>query len=199
MHSIASPRRPPRVSLAPSPPAGRPASLSHRLPSRWDSSSDLLGSTLQTPLSHRLPPRWDSSSDLLESALQTPTAVRSKIREIFMPALSSTMTEGKIVSWIKSEGESAVVVGGGGSQLHHDRGSLPLDLFLRTIGFLNFFLFLLNGFLRFWLVLCFLDFGFVVGCGGGGGGGFWWFWWIPMVFCVSFFCCFVLHCSKHTM
>ncbi|XP_078444195.1 2-oxoacid dehydrogenases acyltransferase family protein [Wolffia australiana] len=34
-----------------------------------------------------------------------PLAVRSKIREIFMPALSSTMTEGKIVSWIKSEGE----------------------------------------------------------------------------------------------
>ncbi|VVB04075.1 unnamed protein product [Arabis nemorensis] len=31
--------------------------------------------------------------------------VRSKIREIFMPALSSTMTEGKIVSWIKTEGE----------------------------------------------------------------------------------------------
>ncbi|XP_018815040.1 dihydrolipoyllysine-residue acetyltransferase component 4 of pyruvate dehydrogenase complex, chloroplastic-like [Juglans regia] len=43
-------------------------------------------------------------------------SVRSKIREIFMPALSSTMTEGKIVSWIKSEGdrlskgESVVVV-----------------------------------------------------------------------------------------
>ncbi|KAK6931480.1 Peripheral subunit-binding domain [Dillenia turbinata] len=42
--------------------------------------------------------------------------VQSKIREIFMPALSSTMTEGKIVSWIKSEGdvlskgESVVVV-----------------------------------------------------------------------------------------
>ncbi|KAF4402629.1 hypothetical protein G4B88_012414 [Cannabis sativa] len=42
--------------------------------------------------------------------------VKSKIREIFMPALSSTMTEGKIVSWIKSEGdvlskgESVVVV-----------------------------------------------------------------------------------------
>ncbi|VFQ90586.1 unnamed protein product [Cuscuta campestris] len=31
--------------------------------------------------------------------------VKSKIREIFMPALSSTMTEGKIVSWIKSEGD----------------------------------------------------------------------------------------------
>eukprot|EP00252_Welwitschia_mirabilis_P008436 TRINITY_DN2026_c0_g1_i2.p1 TRINITY_DN2026_c0_g1~~TRINITY_DN2026_c0_g1_i2.p1 ORF type:complete len:485 (+),score=135.29 TRINITY_DN2026_c0_g1_i2:486-1940(+) len=40
----------------------------------------------------------------------------AKVREIFMPALSSTMTEGKIVSWMKSEGdkvskgESVVVV-----------------------------------------------------------------------------------------
>jgi pyruvate dehydrogenase E2 component (dihydrolipoamide acetyltransferase) len=33
---------------------------------------------------------------------ETPVA---KIREIFMPALSSTMTEGKIVSWLKSEGD----------------------------------------------------------------------------------------------
>ncbi|MED6221210.1 Lta2p [Stylosanthes scabra] len=46
----------------------------------------------------------------------TSFTVQSKIREIFMPALSSTMTEGKIVSWIKSEGdtlskgESVVVV-----------------------------------------------------------------------------------------
>lgn len=42
--------------------------------------------------------------------------VDAKIREIFMPALSSTMTEGKIVSWVKNEGdklskgESVVVV-----------------------------------------------------------------------------------------
>ncbi|XP_059280308.1 dihydrolipoyllysine-residue acetyltransferase component 5 of pyruvate dehydrogenase complex, chloroplastic [Lycium ferocissimum] len=42
--------------------------------------------------------------------------VESKIREIFMPALSSTMTEGKIISWVKTEGdklakgESVVVV-----------------------------------------------------------------------------------------
>lgn len=34
-----------------------------------------------------------------------PAAVVAKIREIFMPALSSTMTEGKIVSWVKNEGE----------------------------------------------------------------------------------------------
>ncbi|KAK8642976.1 hypothetical protein V6N13_012296 [Hibiscus sabdariffa] len=45
-----------------------------------------------------------------------PLQVKAKIREIFMPALSSTMTEGKIVSWMKSEGdklskgESVVVV-----------------------------------------------------------------------------------------
>ncbi|KAI3958719.1 hypothetical protein MKX01_023395 [Papaver californicum] len=44
------------------------------------------------------------------------STIQAKIREIFMPALSSTMTEGKIVSWIKSEGdvlskgESVVVV-----------------------------------------------------------------------------------------
>ncbi|OIT36168.1 PREDICTED: dihydrolipoyllysine-residue acetyltransferase component 5 of pyruvate dehydrogenase complex, chloroplastic [Nicotiana attenuata] len=31
--------------------------------------------------------------------------IESKIREIFMPALSSTMTEGKIVSWVKTEGD----------------------------------------------------------------------------------------------
>ncbi|KAJ4877934.1 hypothetical protein Rs2_42952 [Raphanus sativus] len=39
------------------------------------------------------------------SSRRRATTVRSKIREIFMPALSSTMTEGKIVSWIKTEGE----------------------------------------------------------------------------------------------
>ena len=41
---------------------------------------------------------------------------RNAVKEIFMPALSSTMTEGKIVSWLKTEGdkitkgESVVVV-----------------------------------------------------------------------------------------
>jgi pyruvate dehydrogenase E2 component (dihydrolipoamide acetyltransferase) len=50
------------------------------------------------------------------SSSRTRTRVHAKIREIFMPALSSTMTEGKIVSWVKSEGdklskgESVVVV-----------------------------------------------------------------------------------------
>ncbi|CAK9309657.1 unnamed protein product [Citrullus colocynthis] len=45
-----------------------------------------------------------------------PLQVQAEIREFFMPALSATMTEGKIVSWIKTEGdkiamgESIVVV-----------------------------------------------------------------------------------------
>lgn len=45
-----------------------------------------------------------------------PIAPVAAIKEIFMPALSSTMTEGKIVSWLKSpgdkitKGESVVVV-----------------------------------------------------------------------------------------
>ena len=36
---------------------------------------------------------------------RTVAVVRAKVREIFMPALSSTMTEGKIVSWTAAEGD----------------------------------------------------------------------------------------------
>lgn len=45
-----------------------------------------------------------------------PVEICNAVKEIFMPALSSTMTEGKIVSWLKTEGdkiakgESVVVV-----------------------------------------------------------------------------------------
>ncbi|KAI4990607.1 hypothetical protein ZWY2020_038970 [Hordeum vulgare] len=43
-------------------------------------------------------------------SVQTPrrrrmAVVRAKVREIFMPALSSTMTEGRIVSWTTAEGD----------------------------------------------------------------------------------------------
>ncbi|XVF43030.1 hypothetical protein PTKIN_Ptkin02bG0007800 [Pterospermum kingtungense] len=63
-----------------------------------------------------LPSVYSSSPIRFRSTPRRVLTVRSKIREIFMPALSSTMTEGKIVSWIKSEGdklskgESVVVV-----------------------------------------------------------------------------------------
>ncbi|CAM8886021.1 unnamed protein product [Rhodiola kirilowii] len=58
--------------------------------------------------------------------------VQSMIREIFMPALSSTMTEGKIVSWIKSEGdvlskgESVVVV-------ESDKADMDVETFYDVI------------------------------------------------------------------
>ncbi|MFS7993343.1 putative dihydrolipoyllysine-residue acetyltransferase [Helianthus anomalus] len=63
-------------------------------------------------------PQWrlTSSPAVTFTRRTTKSTINAKIREIFMPALSSTMTEGKIVSWIKSEGdvlskgESVVVV-----------------------------------------------------------------------------------------
>jgi len=47
------------------------------------------------------------------------------VKEVFMPALSSTMTEGKIVSWLKApgdkvkKGESIVVVESGEPRSSH--------------------------------------------------------------------------------
>ncbi|XP_058769977.1 dihydrolipoyllysine-residue acetyltransferase component 5 of pyruvate dehydrogenase complex, chloroplastic [Vicia villosa] len=61
---------------------------------------------LQTPFLHSTTVLRRTPTSLHRTS--TPTnhfVVRAKIREIFMPALSSTMTEGKIVSWIKSEGD----------------------------------------------------------------------------------------------
>ncbi|XP_010499994.1 PREDICTED: dihydrolipoyllysine-residue acetyltransferase component 5 of pyruvate dehydrogenase complex, chloroplastic isoform X3 [Camelina sativa] len=72
---------------------------------------------LQTPFlpSVSLPTKTRSSVPGFRVKPRT-IPIQAKIREIFMPALSSTMTEGKIVSWVKSEGdklnkgESVVVV-----------------------------------------------------------------------------------------
>ena len=55
-------------------------------------------------------------------------AARAEVREIFMPALSSTMTEGKIVSWLKGEGEAiskgeAVVV------VESDKADMDVETF----------------------------------------------------------------------
>ncbi|XP_062196755.1 dihydrolipoyllysine-residue acetyltransferase component 4 of pyruvate dehydrogenase complex, chloroplastic-like [Phragmites australis] len=54
--------------------------------------------------------------------------VRARIREIFMPALSSTMTEGKIVSWTAAEGDrvskgDAVVV------VESDKADMDVETF----------------------------------------------------------------------
>lgn len=54
--------------------------------------------------------------------------VQSKIREIFMPALSSTMTEGKIVSWIKSEGD-AIAKGESVVVVESDKADMDVETF----------------------------------------------------------------------
>eukprot|EP00210_Caulerpa_lentillifera_P008108 g7742.t1 len=58
-------------------------------------------SVLKTVFSPRIPPRKKCSTSRRNSRLLPLGAVK----EVFMPALSSTMTEGKIVSWLKSEGD----------------------------------------------------------------------------------------------
>ncbi|GFP81356.1 dihydrolipoyllysine-residue acetyltransferase component 5 of pyruvate dehydrogenase complex chloroplastic [Phtheirospermum japonicum] len=71
---------------------------------------------LHTSFIPTAPPSLRRHSSSAAPLQRTSHVIQSKIREIFMPALSSTMTEGKIVSWIKSEGdklakgESVVVV-----------------------------------------------------------------------------------------
>ncbi|KAJ9554183.1 hypothetical protein OSB04_018228 [Centaurea solstitialis] len=84
--------------------------LQSRAPPSLSSSSSITGG-------NKLQWRLTSSSAVrFTRRKSSSTTIRAKIREIFMPALSSTMTEGKIVSWIKSEGdvlskgESVVVV-----------------------------------------------------------------------------------------
>ncbi|KAL6193042.1 hypothetical protein ACLB2K_034127 [Fragaria x ananassa] len=73
-------------------------------------------SSVSTSLPWRPSLSSSSSAAFRSKPRRRSLTVQSKIREIFMPALSSTMTEGKIVSWIKSEGdvlskgESVVVV-----------------------------------------------------------------------------------------
>jgi hypothetical protein len=69
--------------------AATPASL------RSSSSAAFLGKAVCASAAPRLARQHRNGSLVVEA----------KIREIFMPALSSTMTEGKIVSWVKNEGD----------------------------------------------------------------------------------------------
>ena len=68
-------------------------------------------------------------------SLQTMNAVK----EVFMPALSSTMTEGKIVSWLKSPGDKvkkgeSIVVVESGECLHFIHMNLS-DIFVAQCAF----------------------------------------------------------------
>jgi pyruvate dehydrogenase E2 component (dihydrolipoamide acetyltransferase) len=61
------------------------------------------------------------------SKARRPVVPMNAVKEVFMPALSSTMTEGKIVSWLKSpgdkvaRGEALVVVESGAMKCHQDQ------------------------------------------------------------------------------
>lgn len=46
------------------------------------------------------------ASDVAAQASAAASAPKPKFMEVFMPALSSTMTEGKVVDWLKSEGDT---------------------------------------------------------------------------------------------
>ena len=63
---------------------------------------------------------------------RTRVSVKAEIKEIMMPALSSTMTEGKIVSWLMSEGDTigkgdAVVV------VESDKADMDVESFVDGI------------------------------------------------------------------
>ncbi|XP_009792010.1 dihydrolipoyllysine-residue acetyltransferase component 5 of pyruvate dehydrogenase complex, chloroplastic [Nicotiana sylvestris] len=60
---------------------------------------------LQTTFMPTTPIALRRASIFPATHLRRTHVIESKIREIFMPALSSTMTEGKIVSWVKIEGD----------------------------------------------------------------------------------------------
>ncbi|KAF8378462.1 hypothetical protein HHK36_029802 [Tetracentron sinense] len=92
--------------------------MASHLLSRVPPTSTTISFSSSSSLSNNLPwpSRRPSSTTFLINPRRKISTVQAKIREIFMPALSSTMTEGKIVSWVKSEGdvlskgESVVVV-----------------------------------------------------------------------------------------
>lgn len=50
------------------------------------------------------------------------------VKELFMPALSSTMTEGKVVQWLKKEGD-AVVVGEPVMVVESDKADMDVESF----------------------------------------------------------------------
>ncbi|KAG8047342.1 hypothetical protein GUJ93_ZPchr0008g12200 [Zizania palustris] len=75
-----------------------------------------------------LPARLRAGRAVVASPRRRRMVVRAKIREIFMPALSSTMTEGKIVSWTAAEGDrvskgDAVVV------VESDKADMDVETF----------------------------------------------------------------------
>lgn len=97
-----------KIGIVGLPNVGKSTLLQSRAPPALSFSSSIAAANTQW--------RFTSAPAVTFTRRTKNYTVHAKIREIFMPALSSTMTEGKIVSWIKSEGdvlskgESVVVV-----------------------------------------------------------------------------------------
>ncbi|KAI4986061.1 hypothetical protein ZWY2020_018691 [Hordeum vulgare] len=92
------------------------------------SSAPLSFSASASSLPARLRLAASAASCVATTRRGRPMVVRAKIREIFMPALSSTMTEGKIVSWAAAEGDrvtkgDAVVV------VESDKADMDVETF----------------------------------------------------------------------
>ncbi|KAF3431846.1 hypothetical protein FNV43_RR26582 [Rhamnella rubrinervis] len=86
--------------------------------------------SFSSSVSNTLPWRFShpSSASFPSKPRRRISTVQAKIREIFMPALSSTMTEGKIVSWVKSEGD-ALTKGDSVVVVESDKADMDVETF----------------------------------------------------------------------
>ncbi len=107
--TFGSPRQinpaPPTLTACPaSPIRALPLANSHLIGVPLDPFRDSLhsgGTKMQTAARSSVRPTGVSARKAVHRTLVVPNAVK----EVFMPALSSTMTEGKIVTWLKSVGD----------------------------------------------------------------------------------------------
>ncbi|KAF5749314.1 dihydrolipoyllysine-residue acetyltransferase [Tripterygium wilfordii] len=72
--------------------------------------------------------RTSSSASPIHISARRRASIEAKIREITMPVLSSTMTEGEIVSWIKYEGDK-VTKGEGVVVVKSDKADMDVETF----------------------------------------------------------------------
>lgn len=80
----------------------------------------------QSHRSNRCPPPLSPRPDRVPSPIMQSTDVKTS--DIFMPALSSTMTEGKIVQWLKQPGD-AVSVGEAVMVVESDKADMDVESF----------------------------------------------------------------------
>ncbi len=73
--------------------------------SRHDGTTAVETPTAPPPAAAAAEPSAASAAAPAAAPAPAPAVEKPKMRELFMPALSSTMSEGKVVDWLKSEGE----------------------------------------------------------------------------------------------